>query len=157
MADRVNKATRSNIMRSVPSRDTKHELVVRRALHSAGYRFRLHRPDLPGTPDIILPRYRLAIFVHGCFWHGHDCRGGRLPKSNVEFWTSKIQANSSRDARVQDALQRQGWQVVVLWTCRLKDDLSVLLGSMESLRAAQRRNFQFDERPRQARLSPKAD
>lgn len=134
MTDRVDRATRSKIMRLVPSRNTRHELVVRRALHSAGHRFRLHRRDLPGRPDIAMPRYRLAIFVHGCFWHGHDCRGGRLPKSNVEFWALKVRTNAARDARVQDELRALGWRPVVLWTCRLEAESQALLRELEFYR-----------------------
>ena len=109
-------------MRRVKGRDTGPELKVRRLLWSAGYRYRLHRKDLPGRPDIVLAGRRAAVFVHGCFWHGHDCpRGARQPKANAEYWTAKIGRNVERDARVQAELAAGGWRPVVVWECELKD------------------------------------
>lgn len=108
-------------MRAVRSRDTKPELVVRRLLHAMGYRYRLHRRDLPGAPDIVFPGRRKIIFVHGCFWHGHDCaRGARLPATNVDYWRSKIARNVTRDADNIAALKAAGWEVLVVWECQLK-------------------------------------
>lgn len=106
-------------MQRVKGKDTKPEKIVRSLLHSLGYRFRLHRKDLPGTPDIVFPSRRLALFVHGCFWHGHLCRIGQLPKSRLDYWQPKIEANSDRDRRKQAALTAAGWRVAVVWQCEL--------------------------------------
>ena len=126
MADRLTAERRSALMRSVRQRDTAPELVVRRTLHSLGYRFRLHRKDLPGTPDIVLPRYKLAIFVHGCFWHRHQgCRLATMPASNVEFWVPKFEGNVARDVRKEAALRELGWQVLTVWQCETKDVASL--------------------------------
>jgi len=108
-------------MARIGSKNTAPELTVRRVLHAMGYRFRLHRKDLPGTPDIVLPRHRKAIFVHGCFWHGHGCRIGRPPKSKPEFWEPKLARNRARDEEKRRALQQQGWSVLTLWQCEIKD------------------------------------
>ena len=110
-------------MRQVRGRDTKPELFVRRWLHREGFRFRLHRADLPGKPDIVLPRYRSVVFVHGCFWHGHKgCPRSPLPTSNRTYWETKIGRNIERDQRNQRQLRRLGWHVITLWECRLKDE-----------------------------------
>lgn len=115
--------TRSEMMARVRSKDTKPEKLVRSLLHALGYRFRLHRRDLPGCPDIVLPGHEAAIFVHGCFWHGHGCkRAGRLPKTNADFWVQKLGANLARDARNRKALENLGWKVLVVWECELKDE-----------------------------------
>ncbi len=108
-------------MARVRQKNTKPEVKLRQWLHAAGYRFRLHRKDLPGTPDIVLPRYRTAVFVHGCFWHGHDCRAGRLPSSNTAFWEAKISRNQSRDAIAEERLRTLGWIPLTVWECELKD------------------------------------
>lgn len=113
---------RSSIMRAVKSRDTKPEMIVRRMVHALGKRYRLHRDDLPGKPDLTFPRLRKIIFVHGCFWHGHDCkRGARQPKDNADYWKQKINRNKERDAKVQDTLQSMGWNIMVIWECELKN------------------------------------
>ncbi|HSV01789.1 MAG TPA: DNA mismatch endonuclease Vsr [Phenylobacterium sp.] len=113
---------RSAVMRRVKGRDTTPELKVRRALTALGARYRLHRKDLPGTPDIVLPGRRLALFVHGCFWHGHDCaRGARVPKGNRDYWVAKVARNRARDAWSRSALDAAGWRVEVVWECELKD------------------------------------
>lgn len=105
-------------MARVRAIDTKPELILRKGLHAAGFRFRLHVGSLPGRPDIVLPKYRCAILVHGCFWHGHaDCRNFRMPKTRSEFWTTKIQGNRQRDHRSRDALLKGGWRVIVVWEC----------------------------------------
>jgi DNA mismatch endonuclease (patch repair protein) len=115
-------AKRSAVMRRVKGRDTGPELTVRRALTGLGARYRLHRNDLPGSPDIVLPGRRLALFVHGCFWHGHACaRGARVPKQNRDYWTAKVARNKARDARARADLESAGWRVEVLWECELKD------------------------------------
>jgi DNA mismatch endonuclease (patch repair protein) len=121
-----NPETRSRIMRAVKGRDTGGEMVVRRLVHRMGYRYRLHRPDLPGKPDLAFPRSRKAIFVHGCFWHGHDCaRGARTPKSNRDYWTAKITRNAARDVRNRERLQDMGWSILTLWECELKDEVGL--------------------------------
>ncbi|TCO10199.1 T/G mismatch-specific endonuclease [Camelimonas lactis] len=108
-------------MRAVRSVDTRPEMVVRRLLHAMGYRYRLHRRDLPGAPDIVFPGRRKLIFVHGCFWHGHDCaRGARMPAANADYWRSKIARNLVRDADHLAALRQAGWQALVIWECQLK-------------------------------------
>jgi DNA mismatch endonuclease (patch repair protein) len=118
--DRVDKDVRSRIMRAVRRKGTGPELVLRKALHAAGLRFRLHRRDLPGTPDIVLPGRRVAVFVHGCFWHGHECRAGRAPASRAEYWGPKLAANRERDARKAAELEAAGWRVVTVWECALR-------------------------------------
>lgn len=120
MSDVFSAQKRSAVMRAVRGRDTGPELRVRRALHAAGFRFRLQRADLPGRPDLVLPRHRLAVFVHGCFWHGHDCpRGRRAPKTNAAYWQAKIARNRARDAAAQAALTAAGWTPVIIWECAL--------------------------------------
>jgi DNA mismatch endonuclease (patch repair protein) len=109
-------------MRAVKGRDTTPEMIVRRMVHAMGRRYRLHREDLPGKPDLTFPRLRKVIFVHGCFWHGHDCkRGARQPKENSEYWVKKISRNRARDVKSQEALKLMGWDVLVIWECELKD------------------------------------
>jgi DNA mismatch endonuclease (patch repair protein) len=109
-------------MQAVKSKDTAPELIVRRTVHSMGYRFRLHRKDLPGKPDLVFPGVRKAIFVHGCFWHGHNCaRGARVPKRNRVYWTKKVGRNQERDRSVVAALKGSGWKVRIFWECQLKD------------------------------------
>ncbi len=112
---------RSEIMRAVKSRDTKPEMIVRRLVHGLGYRYRLHRPDLPGKPDLTFPSRRKVVFVHGCFWHGHDCaRGARVPKNNREYWIAKIARNKTREAKDCDRLREMGWSVFTIWECETK-------------------------------------
>lgn len=120
--DVFDEATRSAVMRRVKGRDTGPELKVRRALTALGARYRLQRADLPGKPDIAMPGRKLAIFVHGCFWHGHDCaRGSRVPKANRDYWVGKVERNRARDARSGEALTELGWRVETIWECDLKD------------------------------------
>lgn len=126
MVDRVSKEVRSRMMANGRNKNTAPEIAVRRKLHAAGLRFRLHRKDLPGKPDIVLPRYRLAVFVHGCLWHGHGCRRGKLPTSNAEFWSAKIARNVARDKAAETALAAIGWASTTIWQCdltRSADDL----------------------------------
>ena len=114
---------RSRIMRAVKGRDTSLEMTIRRLIYSMGYRYRLHRKDLPGTPDLVFSSRRSVLFLNGCFWHGHDCkRGARVPKTNVDYWRNKIARNISRDMQNQAALQAQGWRVLVIWECQIKDE-----------------------------------
>ena len=107
-------------MAGIKSKNTKPELIVRKDLHSRGFRFRLHRRDLPGRPDIVMPKYRTAIFVHGCFWHGHDCRTFKWPKTREDFWRTKIEGNRSRDAAALAELTELGWHVEFIWECDLR-------------------------------------
>ncbi|MCY4557181.1 MAG: very short patch repair endonuclease [Chloroflexi bacterium] len=120
MADIVDSATRSRMMRAIRGKDTKPEVRLRKALFAQGYRYRLHSENLPGSPDILLPRYRAAIFVHGCFWHGHDCHLFRLPTTRAEFWRQKIMGNRQRDILVQERLADEGWRVLTVWECSMK-------------------------------------
>jgi DNA mismatch endonuclease (patch repair protein) len=132
MADVVSPAVRSKMMASIRARDTKPELQVRRYLHSRGLRFRLVRKDLPGKPDLVLPRWHAAIFVHGCFWHGHaGCRYATVPKTRTDSWTSKIAANSARDERSVKSLIALGWRVIVAWECALRDAPETTLRKLE--------------------------
>ncbi|MFD1191692.1 very short patch repair endonuclease [Phenylobacterium conjunctum] len=113
---------RSAVMRQVKGKDTTPEMAVRKVLTALGARYRLHRKDLPGSPDIVLPGRRLAVFVHGCFWHGHDCaRGARVPKANRDYWVAKVDRNRARDVRNREALEASGWRVETVWECDLKD------------------------------------
>jgi DNA mismatch endonuclease (patch repair protein) len=126
MTDWMTKAQRGHVMRSVRSKDTGPELRLRRALHALGLRFRLHRKDLKGTPDIVLPRWRAAVFVNGCFWHGHEgCGRAKRPVDNADYWDAKIRGNIQRDVESVRALRRQGWRVRVVWECELKDEAKV--------------------------------
>lgn len=114
-------------MRAVKGRDTSIELAVRSLLSHAGYRYRLHSKSLPGKPDIVFPGRRKAIFIHGCFWHGHTCaRGARIPKTNRDYWTAKIDRNKRRDARVKKEIKRLGWGTLVLWECQLKSEAALM-------------------------------
>jgi DNA mismatch endonuclease (patch repair protein) len=109
-------------MRAIRSRDTRPEMIVRSLIHQMGYRFRLHRRDLPGTPDLVFPRLRKVINVHGCYWHMHNCRFGRVtPKTNAEFWQKKREGNVRRDRRAKKELRNCGWQVMVVWECQTRD------------------------------------
>jgi len=121
MPDQFDTATRSMVMRKVRRENTAPEMIVRRALHRMGYRFRLHRRDLPGRPDIVLPKYKAVVFVHGCFWHGHPgCRRAIRPTSNVEFWNDKLDRNIERDRKAVASLEYAGWRVLIVWECDAK-------------------------------------
>lgn len=120
--DTLEPEQRSARMALVRSKDTKPEMIVRKLVHALGYRYRLHRRDLPGTPDLVFPGRTKVIFVHGCFWHRHkDCERARLPKSRGEFWLPKLQANATRDARNARRLRTLGWGVMTIWECQLSD------------------------------------
>ena len=108
-------------MSRIRSKDTNPELIVRSVLHRLGFRFRIHRKDLPGRPDIVLPRHKKVVLVHGCFWHGHLCKIAPGPKSNTGYWSPKIEANRARDDRNRAALQDLGWDVLELWECEIRD------------------------------------
>ena len=118
--DIVDAATRSLMMSGIRAKDTKPELVIRRGLHALGFRYKLHDRQLPGRPDVVLPRWHAVIQVHGCFWHGHDCPLFRWPQTRQEFWRAKIGRNVERDREVDVALDRAGWRVLTVWECALK-------------------------------------
>ena len=122
MTDVFSSAKRSAIMSRIKGENTTPEIIVRKLLHSMGYRFRLHESKLPGKPDIVLPRHEKIIFVHGCFWHGHGrCSRATLPSTNIDFWRKKISGNKLRDVKVRRELRYSGWKVSVIWQCQLKD------------------------------------
>lgn len=123
--DRLSKNRRSWLMSRVKGRDTTPEIAVRSMIHRLGYRFRLHRSNLPGKPDIVFCSRMKIVFVNGCFWHGHRCGKGRLPKSNTRFWREKMEVNKRRDRRHARKLAGLGWKILVIWQCELKDPLAV--------------------------------
>ena len=135
MVDSIDQATRSALMARIRGKNTRPELIVRKLVFAAGYRYRLHVRALPGAPDLVFPGRKKVIFVHGCFWHLHDnCSLARMPKSRVEFWSNKLNGNKARDARSYDTLRHAGWQVHVVWECELgnltalEDNLRAFLG-----------------------------
>jgi DNA mismatch endonuclease (patch repair protein) len=121
MSDIFSKQKRSDIMSHISGKETKQELLVRKFLFTNGFRFRKNVKDLHGKPDIVLPKYKTIIFIHGCFWHGHACKRGTLPTTNVDFWKTKIGGNIERDKRDIAELTKQGWNVIVLWQCEIKN------------------------------------
>jgi DNA mismatch endonuclease (patch repair protein) len=120
MADITDAATRSRMMSGIRGRDTQPELVVRRTLHATGLRFRLHYKGLPGKPDLVFPRHKAVVLVHGCFWHQHGCANSKLPKSRPEFWLPKLQSNVERDERTNLAIREAGWRVATIWECTVR-------------------------------------
>ena len=120
MADVVDKATRSRMMSGIRSKNTKPEIIIRKALHSRGYRYRLHSVELPGKPDIIFVSRKAVVFVHGCFWHGHGCHLFKWPETRQDFWKAKILRNREKDCEVRETLNSMGWRVLVIWECVLK-------------------------------------
>jgi DNA mismatch endonuclease (patch repair protein) len=120
MADVVDPATRSRMMAGIRSRNTKPEILIRSLLHRQGFRFRLHVRNLPGKPDMVFPRYRAVVFVHGCFWHGHDCPLFKWPGTRPEFWREKIGRNQNNDYRTRTALITAGWRVGIVWECAIR-------------------------------------
>lgn len=133
--DTLTPSQRSTVMSHVKAKNSKPELQVRSALHKLGYRYRLHRKDLPGCPDLVFPARKKVIFVHGCFWHGHCCPRGKLPQTNVEFWTTKIEKNTARDAKALEKLHTLGWEVEVIWECEIRSDKQFLLKLTQFLNA----------------------
>jgi DNA mismatch endonuclease (patch repair protein) len=120
MTDKLTHEERSALMSKIKGKDTKPEIIVRKFLFSKGFRYRIHDPRYPGSPDIILPRYKTAVFVNGCFWHGHkDCKAAHIPESNREYWENKIERNRKRDVRKNRLLKAEGWRVIVVWECKL--------------------------------------
>ena len=119
MSDIFSQTKRSDIMSKISSKDTKPEILVRKFLFSKGFRYRINVKTLPGKPDIVLPKYKTIIFVNGCFWHGHDCKKGKLPSSNIDFWKNKIFKNKLRDNENQAQLALLSWKVIVIWQCEI--------------------------------------
>ena len=123
MSDIYTKHKRSEIMSKISGKETKPEILVRKFLFAKGYRYRKNDEKLPGKPDIVLPKYKTVIFVHGCYWHGHKgCRYSKLPETNTEFWKHKIEANVTRDQRNQNELKKLGWSVILIWQCQLSNN-----------------------------------
>jgi DNA mismatch endonuclease (patch repair protein) len=145
---------RSRIMRAIKGRNTKPEWVVRRLLWEAGYRYRLHGRGLPGTPDLVFSAKRIALFVHGCFWHHHECQAGRVPKNNTEFWQAKLNRNQHRDITNRASLQQQGWKVIVVWECELAHGTELLLRELKKQLGPPRTSTQSGHPQRRA---PKTD
>ena len=134
MTDIIDRQTRSKMMSGIRGKNTKPEIIIRKGLHAQGYRFRLHDKQLPGKPDLVLRKYKAVIFIHGCFWHGHDCHLFKWPKTRPEFWKMKIESNKQRDKEYISTLQHMGWRVLVVWECALKGktrmDPGLLLGEI---------------------------
>lgn len=127
MTDIWSKEKRSEVMSKIRSKNTKPEIMLRKVLFALGYRYRIHNKVLPGKPDIVLPKYKTAIFVHGCFWHYHaDCREGRIPNTNSAFWREKLLKNISRDQKHQETLIQLGWKVLVCWECEIEKDIEAV-------------------------------
>jgi DNA mismatch endonuclease (patch repair protein) len=150
MTDTFTRSARSEIMRRVRSNDTTPELRARRVLHAAGFRYQLHRRDLPGTPDLVLPRFRIVVFVHGCFWHWHGCKRSRMPAANRDYWERKISRNRQRDQTNVKSLRKSGWRCRILWECKLERGLKQLVRELQRERraagppvAGTRRKFSF--------------
>ncbi len=131
MPDTLTKAQRSAVMRRVRSKDTAPEMAVRRALHKQGVRFRLHQATLPGSPDLVLPKYRTAVFVNGCLWHWHGCSNSRMPGSNVDYWERKIARTVARDQTHRDILETMGWRVTIIWECAIEDGINELVQALD--------------------------
>ena len=121
-------------MSAVRSKNTKPEMYVRSTLHNNGLRFRLYRKDLPGSPDIVLPRFKTVIFVNGCFWHGHDCPKGRRPASNLDYWNEKLDQNLRRDSQNYRALRDMGWRVIIIWECEVVNATEKVVGELKLAR-----------------------
>lgn len=134
MADIVDKATRSRMMAGIKGKNTKPEIQVRKALHAAGFRFRLHDRKLPGKPDIVLKKYKTVVFVHGCFWHGHECDKFRWPKTRKKFWKDKISANRNRDDAAAIELKNTRWNIVTVWECELPNGIGTTVAALIRMR-----------------------
>ncbi len=122
MADIFSKQKRSEVMSKISGKETKPEILVRKFLFAKGFRYRKNVKNLPGKPDIVLQKYKTAIFVHGCFWHGHNCKAGKLPETRKEFWEEKIKGNVERDKRNKSELEKLGWDIITIWQCELKNN-----------------------------------
>ncbi|ALD97296.1 very short patch repair endonuclease [Pseudomonas syringae] len=150
MTDVVDSATRSRMMAGIQGKNTSPELLIRKALHARGFRFRIHSKHLPGKPDLILPKHKAAIFIHGCFWHGHGCRFFKIPKTRTEFWLEKIHRNQARDlAQIAD-LQKAGWKVLIVWECAVrlmnKEKSTLLVDLVADWLLNRSEYFQLDEK-----------
>lgn len=149
MVDIVDSATRSRMMSNIKGRNTKPELLIRSLLHAQGFRFRIHRKDLPGKPDIVLPKYKAIIFIHGCFWHGHqNCRLFKLPASRTEFWEAKISRNQENDLKAKELLLNSGWRICTIWECavrRSKKDPVALMDILTKWLSGSEQLLEIDE------------
>lgn len=134
MTDFMSPEARSRVMASIRSKNTRPEMYVRRLLWAEGFRYRLHVKKLPGVPDLVLSKYRLVVFIHGCFWHQHGCAGSKRPSSNREYWDPKLDANVARDARARILLENLGWTVVTIWACSLEAGAASLLEYLSARR-----------------------
>jgi len=148
MVDVVDSATRSRMMSGIRGRNTKPEILIRSLLHRQGFRFRLYARDLPGRPDIVLPRYHAVVFVHGCFWHGHDCQLFKWPSTRPEFWREKIERNRANDHKVMDVLFASGWRIGIVWECAIRGAGKNIEGVAQHLAGWLRGNDQFFEERR---------
>lgn len=150
MTDVVDVATRSRMMAGIQGKNTKPEILIRKALHARGFRFRLHVKDLPGKPDLVLPKYRALIFIHGCFWHGHACKYFKVPQTRPEFWLEKIGGNQRRDSQQEETLKAMGWRVLVIWECAVrsmkKEKSSLLIDLVGSWLKNGSKSFQIEEK-----------
>jgi DNA mismatch endonuclease (patch repair protein) len=135
--DRITKKQRSRLMSRIRDKNTRPEIMVRSLLHRAGLRFRLHGSSLPGSPDIVLPKYGTVVFVHGCFWHRHGCGFASTPKSNIRFWRNKFRNNVKRDGKVQLELRSLGWNVIVIWECQIGNK-AIIRNIMRKIRKGKR-------------------
>ncbi|WP_095161839.1 very short patch repair endonuclease [Pseudomonas sp. Irchel 3F5] len=149
MTDVVDAATRSRMMSGIQGKNTSPEIFIRKALHSRGFRFRIHVKSLPGSPDLVLPKHKAVVFVHGCFWHGHDCRYFKVPQTRTQFWLEKIEKNQARDQQQVNALRAQGWRVLVIWECAVrsikKQKSTLLVDQIASWLLQGSDYFQIDE------------
>lgn len=152
MADIVDKQTRSRMMAGIKGKDTRPELVLRKALHARGFRFRLHAKDVPGRPDLVFAKYRAVVFVHGCFWHRHpDCRYATTPSTRPDFWQGKFAANIARDGALLEILLDRGWRVATVWECALRkpDTAQVTVGRVSRWLLSDSRRLEVGEREAQ--------
>ena len=150
MTDIVNKETRSRMMSSVRAKNTKPELEIRRRLFGLGYRYRLHKKDLPGTPDMVLPKYRSVVFINGCFWHYHGCRSSSIPETRQRWWKEKLEGNFKRDLIVVSELQKLHWRVLIIWECAFRkpknkreEALNVVLKKITKFLNSERRKLEI--------------
>jgi len=150
LVDIVDVATRSRMMSSIKGKNTSPEIFVRKILHAQGYRFRLHVATLPGKPDLVMRKYNVAVFIHGCFWHGHNCRYFKLPATRREFWLTKISKNQHRDQSQQEVLLASGWRVLIVWECATRRalrtaDSKPLMEMIEAFLVGNDRFLEIDE------------
>ncbi|WP_349973271.1 very short patch repair endonuclease [Pseudomonas caspiana] len=149
MVDVVDVATRSRMMSGIQGKNTSPEMLIRKALHARGFRFRIHAKHLPGKPDLLFPKYKAVVFIHGCFWHGHACRYFKVPKTRTGFWLDKIGKNQARDGLQEAALKAMGWRVLVVWECAVrsmkKEKSTALVDLISDWLKGDDRFFQVDE------------